>query len=511
MTARSPIRTTGRLARGVLAGALLAGGVVVGTAHSAEAIPSTTHDPSPFRGMMPPNAPDAAVTSGGAQAHAGVQAASTLPTGVDVSHWQHDAGPLDWSKVAASGQKFAVMKATEVYLSGGSLAVFRDPYLNSDLAAAHAAGLVVGAYTFAHPKYSATFQADQFADAIGTLPPGSLPPVLDLEDQSSGLSPAQMVAWTHAFLDRLQADTNIVPMIYAGPSFWSTYMGGSTEFSQYPLWEAHYTTAAAPYAMGGWSSYTFWQFTSTASVPGITGPVDQDRFKGTSLTSVAEVVSPSTLKAPGTLVAGQSLKSPDRQYRLTMQPDGNLVEYGNGRALWSTRTSGNAGSELHLQADGNLVVYSKAGKPLWASGTRKGAGGQLSLGDDGALTLRFAGQSAWSNGAPGSDSLTPGTELQGGQYLHSPASTAKLIMQNDGNLVLYRYGQARWFTRTDGYPGSRVIFQSDGNLVVYDRSGRARWASGTEGRGANRLIMQADGNLVIYSPRRALWWTGTNG
>ena len=52
---------------------------------------------------------------------------------------------------------------------------------------------------------------------------------------------------------------------------------------------------------------------------------------------------------------------------------------------------------------------------------------------------------------------------------------AELIMQSDGNLVLYKTtytpaGASRtavWSTLTHGNPGARAQFQSDGNLVVY--------------------------------------------
>jgi hypothetical protein len=100
--------------------------------------------------------------------------------------------------------------------------------------------------------------------------------------------------------------------------------------------------------------------------------------------------------------------------------------------------------------------------------------------------------------------------LVAGQYLHTPASTGTLNMQSDGNLVLYRYGQARWASATTRYPGSRFVLQADGNLVIYDASGVARWASRTAGTGGNRLILQTDGNLVLYSPTRAVWSTHTN-
>lgn len=46
-----------------------------------------------------------------------------------------------------------------------------------------------------------------------------------------------------------------------------------------------------------------------------------------------------------------------------------------------------------------------------------------------------------------------------------------------------------------------LVMQGDGNLVLYDNfSGRALWASGTDGRNGARAVMQSDGNLVVYAP-----------
>ena len=40
-----------------------------------------------------------------------------------------------------------------------------------------------------------------------------------------------------------------------------------------------------------------------------------------------------------------------------------------GQAVWASGTSGTAGAQLRLQADGNLVIYNAAGQPLWTTGT----------------------------------------------------------------------------------------------------------------------------------------------
>lgn len=86
-----------------------------------------------------------------------------------------------------------------------------------------------------------------------------------------------------------------------------------------------------------------------------------------------------------------------------------------------------------------------------------------------------------------------------------------LIVQNDGNLVLYFNGVAKWSSGTVGSGSNNsLIMQGDGNLVLYSSSGKVLWASGTKGSG-NYLQIQDDGNLVIYnSSNTSLWATNTN-
>ena len=81
-------------------------------------------------------------------------------------------------------------------------------------------------------------------------------------------------------------------VIYCSPSFWKTYMGDTGWFASNGytiLWVAHWTTASAPSvpaANWGGKSWTFWQYTSDGTVPGISGRVDLDRYNGTDLTKV---------------------------------------------------------------------------------------------------------------------------------------------------------------------------------------------------------------------------------
>ncbi|MFV0459962.1 MAG: hypothetical protein ACK5MT_14450 [Actinomycetales bacterium] len=116
-------------------------------------------------------------------------------------------------------------------------------------------------------------------------------------------------------------------------------------------------------------------------------------------------------------------------------------------------------------------------------------------------------------------------------------SENELVMQSDGNLVLYNAGTAYWNSGTAGNEGARAVLQDDGNFVVYSASGTPLYNTGTvqtellgmtwlgntwtsyldsgwsvqSPDGRYRLIQQSDGNLVAYSPTRAVWWSGTVG
>jgi hypothetical protein len=108
--------------------------------------------------------------------------------------------------------------------------------------------------------------------------------------------------------------------------------------------------------------------------------------------------------------------------------------------------------------------------------------------------------------------LLPGDGLSPGAYLHSAVGFYRLIMQRDGNLVLYRWWGSRALWQSHTYPnlGARASMQADGNLVIYSASGRVLRQSHTDNNPGAWAVLQRDGNLVIYSPgRRPLWDTRT--
>jgi hypothetical protein len=108
--------------------------------------------------------------------------------------------------------------------------------------------------------------------------------------------------------------------------------------------------------------------------------------------------------------------------------------------------------------------------------------------------------------------LTANQELTASQSLASCNGDYTLIIQGDGNLVLYQGGTALWASNTAGSAADEAIMQGDGNLVLYASSGTPVWASNTAGNDGAYLDEQNDGNVVIYSASgSALWSTGTAG
>ena len=201
--------------------------------------------------------------------------------GIDVSKWQ---GSINWSQVAAAGKTFAIIRA-----SAGSLTV--DGYYTANRSGAKANGLKIGAYHYANPDTATNDALNEanFFLSLATPARGELIPALDVE-VTNGLSVSAMQAWVSTWLERVTSVLGVRPMIYTSPNFWSTYLGDTTMFADAGyrvLWVAHWGVdqPRVPASNWGGNGWTFWQYTSQGSVPGISGNVDLDRYNGSQLAS----------------------------------------------------------------------------------------------------------------------------------------------------------------------------------------------------------------------------------
>jgi GH25 family lysozyme M1 (1,4-beta-N-acetylmuramidase) len=336
--------------------------------------------------------------------------------GIDISHWQ---GTVDWTKVRSDDVTFAFMKATE----GTN---YTDPTLQRNWTGAENVGIYRAAYHFARPSTgSAVAQAKYFVAKTGSFQDrGDLPPVLDLE-ATGGLSPAALRSWVATWLSTVEGLTGRTPILYFSPSFWVTHMGNSTAFTRYPLWIAHYTTKAAPTVPGGWSTWTFWQRTSSGHVDGIAGNVDMNRFNGNAaaLASLARTSTGST----GPVTPGPTLPVVEAT-TLTMTPGATAPAVDASVSFTGDLTRTTPVARLAARP---VELWSRRSGGAWArsaSGTTDGAGHY-------ALTVKVPATSEYQARFPGDASYAPAvsapvTLTTAAQSPASPAAT-RLDLRKD--------------------------------------------------------------------------------
>lgn len=222
------------------------------------------------------------------------------------------------------------------------------------------------------------------------------------------------------------------------------------------------------------------------------------------------------LRATEALFPGAALTAKTRPLTLTLQPDGDLVLAASGVPVWSTGTAGKAVTSAVMQEDGNLVLHGPAGA-VWSSNTGGTPGARLILRDDGTAAIIGKKKAvAWCTPTPlwppagRAETLWPPDALAPKARLRSPSGQFQLVLQTDGNLVLYDGQSAIWATGTNGQAVSQAAMQADGNLVLAGPGGTVVWEARTAGHPGARLVLQDDGNAVVSAlDGRPLWSTGT--
>ncbi len=189
--------------------------------------------------------------------------------GIDVSKFQAN---IDWNRVKAAGIDFVIIRAGYRGYQYGT--IVEDPYFETNIKGALAAGIDVGVYFFSQ----AITEQEAREEAQWTLrkvAPYKItyPVVIDTEYVAGGransMSAMQRTNVMNAFCTEVK-NAGYTPMIYASKSWLENnlIMG---YLNQYDVWLARY--AAAPEYTG---PFTIWQYSSTGTVDGITGYVDRN-------------------------------------------------------------------------------------------------------------------------------------------------------------------------------------------------------------------------------------------
>lgn len=188
---------------------------------------------------------------------------------IDVSEYQ---GVIDWNKVAASGIKYAMIRAG--YRGYGSGKLVEDKYVDDNIRGAAAAGIKFGVYFFSEAvtEAEAREEARVCINHLNGYTP-DLPIVIDVEHinydeaRADALDMKTRTDVTLAFVDEVR-QAGYKPMLYTGLLVYFHYLDQS-RICDLPLWYAFYSEYLYfPY------EFKCWQYTDSGSVPGISGKCD---------------------------------------------------------------------------------------------------------------------------------------------------------------------------------------------------------------------------------------------
>jgi lysozyme len=210
--------------------------------------------------------------------------------GIDVSRFN---GTIDWAQVKSAGVTFAFVAASRG--SGTDCAVVpascgADPNYLTNYSLARAAGVRVGPYhrafvngaTVPEAQADARLEADVFLASVGSLQPKDLRPALDVETPFGGAPTEAVRAWVRAWLKRVRNRLGPRPIVYTNTTSWAG-TGSTVEFGRagYPLWVANWGVRKPSVPANNWAGkgWSVWQFTSSGSIPGISGRVDLNRLR----------------------------------------------------------------------------------------------------------------------------------------------------------------------------------------------------------------------------------------
>lgn len=187
--------------------------------------------------------------------------------GVDVTYFQ-DA--IDWTQVAGAGIDFAIIQVGyRGYTEGG---LFEDSNYHSNIEGALAAGLDVGVYFFSQAVnvQEAIEEAEYVLDRIKGYSI-TMPVVFNWEEftRTENLDATTLTDCAVAFCQTIE-NAGYDAGVYYGLRL-AYYKLDLSRLTSYFFWVAQYADDPDFYY-----KYEMWQYSDTATVPGISGPVCVD-------------------------------------------------------------------------------------------------------------------------------------------------------------------------------------------------------------------------------------------
>jgi GH25 family lysozyme M1 (1,4-beta-N-acetylmuramidase) len=275
--------------------------------------------------------------------------------GADISHYQDDAGAIDWDALAASSW-WCATKATQ----GVS---YVDPTFHEHRVQMSARQFKIRLfYHWLDPNSSPTAQAMHFLMVVGKLAAGE-GVMLDVEQ--AGVTAAMVTEWC-AMVEKATGRPVVIytGAFVAGGSIWqSTDVRTSIFGTPRAMHLAAYTSEARALALRGVAAYPWsgWQYSSNGPVAGIAGRCDMNRID-ISITTWPPVASPACRSRHRHPHLSRRTTCPSTSRWPAPRPCSSArTQWSSGRARATTSLL--AGIQAQLDA-GNLVHEDLTGGPM---------------------------------------------------------------------------------------------------------------------------------------------------
>lgn len=236
---------------------------------------------------------------------------------------------------------------------------------------------------------------------------------LRVAPSSNGLSPAlpsgatlapetQVTSPDGKYRLRYQSDGNLVLYAPTG-AIWATNTAGTAAHVAAMQGDGNlvvYDTSLRAW----WGSYPYvagsHAYVQNSGRLSVNAPNGAEIWTANGAIKGSGAAKPISMASGTDIYFGQpNVASPNGQFWLQYQSDGNLVLYTHGTALWGSPTIGSSAGRYSMQGDGNFVIYDAGGAPVWNSNTGGNPGAYLSVSDTGhAAIYNGAGQELWSVG-----------------------------------------------------------------------------------------------------------------
>ena len=192
------------------------------------------------------------------------------------------------------------------------------------------------------------------------------------------------------------------------------------------------------------------------------------------LTSDGKLVYDNSYVPPTVIADGQSSNA-----KLTMQGDGNLVLYSDGKPIWDSKTNGNHGAKLQFGVEGYVNIVAVDGNILATYANQGCMGVQLNVGER-LHPGQFLCDKEYQFGLDANGKVF--CSLEGNIYLpvNHPGNAGTMVLQSDGNLVAYEDGNPVWSSGSHGYPGSALYLVDAVSPEIYDSTGEVIWGMGCD-------------------------------